>query len=199
MNKICKQCGESKPHEEFSKRTASLDGLQHKCKSCNKIQNDLYRDKNSEYWSYETGYFSDKDKWKYILEYNRADKSIKIYKIELPNGEVYIGSTKRHMSVRMTAHLSDYRNWLMGLRQKYIPGLYDAFKKIGDMDEIRDWIKSNTYILEETIGERTRQLKREQWWMDKYTKEDRKLVNTYKAYNKNSVHRRYRMKGKQNV
>lgn len=198
MNKICQQCGEDKPREEFSKRTKSKDGLQPKCKQCNKVQNDAYRDENSEYWSYETGYFSNKQKWKYISEYNKADKSIKVYKIILPKNKVYVGSTKRHMTTRMTSHLSDYRSYKLGLRQKYIPGLYDEFDKLGDIEKIKEWVKSNTYILEETLGGRTRQLKREQWWMDKFTKEGENLVNTQRAYVQDSLYRRYR-KGKKNV
>lgn len=198
MNKICKQCGKDKPRKEFSKRTKSKDGLQPKCKSCNKVQNDAYRDENSEYWSYETGYFSDKQKWKYISEYNRADKSIKIYKIILPDNKIYVGSTKRHMSTRMTSHLADYRAYTLGLRQKYIPGLYEAFEKIGDIQKIKDYLKSNTYVLEETVGGRTRQLKREQWWMDKFRSKGEELVNTQRAYVKDSLYRRYR-KDKKNV
>ena len=77
--KICQQCGKNKSIDEFSKRAASKDGLQPKCKACNKVQNDTYRLEHEDYWDYKTGYFSDRKKWKYISEYMKADKSIKVY------------------------------------------------------------------------------------------------------------------------
>ena len=182
--KQCAQCGKVKDVSQYSKCKARQDGLQVKCKACNKIQNDAYRNEKPEYWSYETGYFSDKKKWKYITEYQRADKSIKVYKIHLPNDEIYIGSTKRLMNVRMGSHIGDYHMFKKGLKQKYIPGLYDAFDKIGSLDDIKEWISKNTFVLEETIGERRRQHMREQWWMDKYKEQGKKLVNSKRAYTK---------------
>ena len=42
-NKICNTCGISKSLEEYSKRGASPDGYQQKCKNCNKVDNAKYR------------------------------------------------------------------------------------------------------------------------------------------------------------
>ena len=42
-NKICNTCGILKPLEEYSKRSASPDGYQQKCKNCNKVDNAKYR------------------------------------------------------------------------------------------------------------------------------------------------------------
>ncbi|SRR6266511_3502309 len=50
--KICQSCGVSKPLSEFHKRTRALDGLQTRCKICNREQRKAYyktahgRDKN---------------------------------------------------------------------------------------------------------------------------------------------------------
>lgn len=189
--KECGHCGEVKDVSQFSKCKARKDGLQHKCKVCNKIQNDAYRNEKPEYWSYETGYFSDRKKWKYMLEYQKADKSIKVYKINLPDGEIYIGSTKRYMNTRMSSHINDYKMWKKGLKKKYIPGLYDAFDKFDSIDDLKEHLSENTFVLEETMGERTRQHKREQWWMDRYVEQGKNLINRQRAY---SAEHRYRRK-----
>ena len=41
--KVCNSCGVSKSLEEYSKRSASPDGYQHKCKDCNRADNANYR------------------------------------------------------------------------------------------------------------------------------------------------------------
>lgn len=192
--KKCQQCGKNKSIDEFSKRAASKDGLQPKCKSCNKVQNDTYRLEHEDYWDYKTGYFSDKKKWEYISEYMKADKSIKVYKINLPSGKVYIGSTKALLNVRMTRHVSDWFMWKKGLRKKYIPNLYDEFDKLGDKDKVAEWLRDNTFVLEETIGQRTRQHKREQWWMDRYTKDGVILANSARAYGQKKRTNTYKKK-----
>jgi len=110
MSKLkCGSCGNLLPTTEYSKCKRRKTGYQGKCKSCNKKDNDIYRKENPEYWSYENGYFSDKEKWKYISKYMAADKPIKIYKIVLPDGKVYIGSTKALLNVRMSRHLFDLK------------------------------------------------------------------------------------------
>jgi len=47
--KQCTQCFLVLPPTEFSKRTVSPDGLQPKCKKCNKENNDTFRKKHPEY------------------------------------------------------------------------------------------------------------------------------------------------------
>tara|TARA_R110000796_G_scaffold144236_1_gene260931 strand:+ start:1045 stop:1659 length:615 start_codon:yes stop_codon:yes gene_type:complete len=180
--KVCNNCGKDKPITEYSKRSKSKDGLQPKCKQCNKEFNDTYRKHNKEYWSFKTGYFSDKTKWKYIADYSRADKSIKVYKIEFDDGSLYIGSTKRPLTTRMISHVSDWWAYENGLVKKCIPGLYEQFNKLATKDAIKKHLKQNVSVLEETIGERTRQYKREQWWMDKYEAKGIKLLNHSRAY-----------------
>lgn len=42
--KTCQTCGETKPHTEFHKRSKAKDGLQSRCKKCNRQQrNDYYK------------------------------------------------------------------------------------------------------------------------------------------------------------
>lgn len=186
MNKLnCTQCNTTKPITEFSKCRARKTGYQNKCKSCNKKDNDIYRNENKEYWSYEYGYFADKKKWKYISEYMAADKSIKIYKIELPNNKYYIGSTKALLNVRMARHIQDYRRYKTGIKDKTIPLLHEEFDNMfTNYEDLRDFLKSNTYILEETRGGRKRQMSLEQFWIDRYKKQGYELCNKYNAVTK---------------
>ena len=183
--KLCRKCLTDKTVIEFSKKRASKDGLQETCKQCNKKNNDTYRKEHPDYWSYKDGYFSDSDKWKYISEYMAADKSIKIYKIELPNNKYYIGSTKALLNVRMSRHIQDYRRYINGNKDKTIPLLHKEFDNMfTNYEDLRDYLKSNTYILEETRGGRKRQMSVEQFWIDRYRKEGYKLCNKYNPVTK---------------
>lgn len=182
--KQCTKCGKVKDVTEYSKCNARKDGLQQYCKACNKKDNDLFRKLKPEYWSYETGYFSDKDKWKYIWEWQKADKSIKVYKIILPDGKVYIGSTKTHLGLRLSRHVREYLSFKSGLRPYPIPGLYPYFDEFKDLDSLKHFIKENTYVLEECWGTKKRQVQREQWWIDRYRKEGRELLNVYNPVHK---------------
>jgi hypothetical protein len=179
--KICKSCGISKDITEYSKRQKSRDGLQPQCKTCNKVTNKDFRHKNVDYWSYETGYFSDRQKWQYIAEWQRADKSIKVYKIVLPDGRVYIGSTKMHLGHRLSTHIKDFIYWKEGKKRYVIPKLSEFFNTWSDYKELRQYLTDNTYVLEETFGSRTKQYKREQWWIERYTHDKIELLNVNKA------------------
>lgn len=183
---ICNQCKKSLPREKFSKCSARKTGLQSKCKQCNKKDNDEFRSNNKEYWSYEYGYFKHKKKWKYIAEYQKADKPIKVYKINLPNNKVYIGSTKALMNVRMSRHVVDYRRNRQGYpTARIIPLLHGAWDDMfTTYDDLRDYLKENTYILEETMGGRKRQMSREQFWIDRYREQGYELCNAYNPISK---------------
>jgi hypothetical protein len=194
MNKlICNGCGKSLPTSEFSKCRARKTGYQSKCKLCNKKDNDKYRGENKEYWSYEHGYFSDKSKWEYISHYMAADKSIKIYKIVFPNGKHYIGSTKTQLHIRMQRHLSDWRRYMQGHRDKCIPLLHDEWDKMfTSPEQLRDFLKDNTYCIEETNGGRKRQLSLEQFWIDRFRNEGYELLNSYNPTSSNKYKVKYR-------
>jgi hypothetical protein len=114
-----------------------------------------------------------------------ADKSIKIYKIELPNNKYYIGSTKALLNVRMSRHIQDYRRYVNGNKDKTIPLLHKEFDNMfTNHEDLRDYLKSNTYILEETRGGRKRQMSVEQFWIDRYRKEGYELCNKYNPVTK---------------
>ncbi len=194
MNKLtCTQCKETKSTQEFSVCRARKTGYQGKCKACNKKDNDRFRMENKEYWSYENGYFSDKSKWKYIHDYMIADKPIKVYRIDLPNNKYYIGSTKALLNVRLTRHVLDYRRGRDGFRDRIIPKLHAEWDKMfTTYDDLRDYIKNNTYILEETMGGRRRQMTREQFWIDRYREQGKELCNSYNPQSKNKYKIKYR-------
>jgi hypothetical protein len=180
--KNCVECKITKPTEHFSKSKNRKDGLQPACKVCNKKSNHKFRKKNPLYWDYEVGYFSEKQKWAYISEWAKADKSIKVYKIDLPSGKVYIGSTKAYINLRMNRHVNDLIRWRRGDEKRYIH-MYSEFDGLdeGDGKGFREYLKNNMYILEETHGGRKRQFSREQWWMDRYSKEGYTLANKNRA------------------
>lgn len=96
VNKKCSNCKELKLTTKFSKSTNSKDGLQSKCKDCQKEFNDKY---NPKYQSDNKDYFT---------EYGKADKNGIIYRIVNPLGETYIGCTKKKLSVRFNSHRGNY-------------------------------------------------------------------------------------------
>jgi hypothetical protein len=180
--KHCSKCKRDKQRTEYSKCNSRKDGLQPYCKSCNSKNNKKFRKENPLYWDYEVGYFSEKHKWAYISEWAKADKPIKIYKIELPSGKVYIGSTKAFINLRMNRHVNDMVRWRKGELHRYIH-MYSEFMDIDDGDGIgfKEYLKNNMYILEETHGGRKRQFSREQWWMNRYETEGYTLANKNRA------------------
>lgn len=176
MKKLCKCCGETKDTTQFSKCKAKKDGLQPYCKECNKQSNKKFRKENPKYWSYETGYFSDKKKSLYIREELRADKDIKIYLLEFPFGK-YIGCTKKHLHLRMNLHLVTIRGWKRGhpsYQDKTLP-FYQYFKD-WDMKDIEPYFR-NPIILETAKGNRKKQYQLEKKWITEYIKKGENLVN----------------------
>jgi len=176
--KHCNQCGVLKQSSEFSKCRRRKDGLQPKCKECNKKDNKKFRTEiQPDYYSYINGYFADKTKWEYISLYNKADKPIKIYMINFDDGSKYIGSTKTLMSVRLTRHIADYRRVLEGHRSRAIPLLHSKFDEFDSVEDVVEHIKENTVIIDECVGSRTKQYRLEALWMKRLQKEGVKLLN----------------------
>lgn len=98
----------------------------------------------------------------------------------LPNGKVYIGSTKALLNVRLARHVQDYRRYREGHRDRTIPLLHAEWDKMFTTYEaLRDFLKENTYIIEETNGGRVRQLTIEQFWINRFRKDGYELCNTY--------------------
>src|SRR5210317_1774433 len=182
MNKIekhCTGCGTNKTLDNFSKCKSRKDGLQVKCKECNKKDNKHFR-KNlrPDYYSYETGYFSDKLKSEYISLYNKADKPIKIYMILFDDGSKYIGSTKAYLHIRLNRHIADFKRVQEGNSKQSIPLLHKKFKEFKSAEDIKKHLEKNTKIITEVVGSRTKQYRLEAWWIIRLTKEGHTLLNT---------------------
>ena len=176
--KHCNGCKKLKQPEEYSKCRRRKDGLQPKCKECNKKDNKHFR-KNlrPDYWSFETGYFSDKIKTEYISLYCRADKPIKIYMILFDDGSKYIGSTKTHLHLRLNRHLADFRRVEQGHRSQCIPLLHEKFREFDSIEKIKEHLEKNTKIITEVVGSKTKQYRLEAWWIKKLRKEGHTLLN----------------------
>lgn len=175
--KTCNGCGEHKEPHEFSKCRRTNDGLQYKCKQCNKKTNKKFRNENPDYYSYEVGYFSKKEKWEYISLYQKADKSIKIYMISFDDGSKYIGSTKGYIHLRLARHVCDFRYVRNGNKKKLIPLLHEKFKEFDSDDAIREHIMNNTVVIEECSGSKTKQYRLEAQWILKLQKRGETLLN----------------------
>lgn len=123
--KLCNNCGKVKETTQFSKRTASPDGLQLKCKQCNSKDNRDFRIEKPEHhieWQRSNAEQHSRN----VARYRRADKSGKIYSIINPDGYVYIGMTNTHIAVRMLEHRAHYRRGKVKL-----PKLHESFNKFG--------------------------------------------------------------------
>ena len=128
--KYCGGCRQDLPTTQFSKNRKTGDGLQFKCKSCNKIDNHKFRTEinptHHSIWQ--------KNNWDRVKEivsnYRRADKLGTIYFIKSPDEAFYIGRTECHIKVRWSEHLS---HWKLSNRnlKKRLPLLHDSFDKWG--------------------------------------------------------------------
>jgi len=125
IKKVCKECSKSKDITQFSKRKASPDGLQPKCKQCNSKDNLQFRtDKPEHHMEWQKS--NSEQHSRNVARYRKADKPGKIYSICNPNGERYIGMTNTHISVRMLEHKLHYRR-----RRGDIPKLHESFDTFG--------------------------------------------------------------------
>ena len=128
--KQCNGCGKSKDITQFSKRTASKDHLQDRCKQCNSKDNQKFRTEiNPQHhakwqttnWNKFVGY---------LKKYRKADKTGIIYAITNPDGFSYIGMSEMYLKVRVIEHKKHYRQYKQGKRQS-LPALHDSFDKYG--------------------------------------------------------------------
>lgn len=128
--KECKFCGQTKDTTQFSKCSSSKDGLQPRCKECNKKDNLKFRTEinpthhknwQSEHWDNFIGY---------MKKYRKADKVPIIYSFTNPEGKQYIGMTEAYASVRLLEHRSHYKRALKGKRPR-LDLLHDSFDNYG--------------------------------------------------------------------
>ena len=128
--KECKECGKVKDTTQFSKKTKSKDGLQDKCKQCNKKDNHKFRTELDP--EYQTKWYSKYmgDWIEYMSKYRKSDKLPIIYAIVAPDGNQYIGQTMMHLGVRKSEHIRHYKRALKGKRDR-LPLLHDSFDQYG--------------------------------------------------------------------
>ena len=131
-NKNCRECGVTKEDSNFSKCKANKDGLQGKCKQCNKKDNQKFREEIQP--DYQLGWYKKHRKeWsKYTLDYKRAVNTPTVYGIVNPDGEMYVGSTMARPKIRFMQHRIHHRQMLKGVTyQTPLPKLHASFDKYG--------------------------------------------------------------------
>lgn len=115
MDITCAECNKTKPSEEYHNCKARKTGKQAKCKSCQKeYRKKWYTEINPTYFWGVDGYFTKRydENMDYQKDYKRADKDCKIYKLTFENGDIYIGYTKRKISVRIMEHRKHFKYFL---------------------------------------------------------------------------------------
>jgi len=185
----CIKCGKVKTHLQFHKSSKRKNGYQAKCKECVKEYNTKYRKEiNPEYWNYDTGYFSKKKNTNYIYAYQKADKSCKVYRMDFPDGSVYVGATMAHFNVRLKQHENDYKwNYIEPKQNKRnYTHLHPKMNEY-DWNKVRLIIRS-AYILDEFDGSRYEMLKKETEYIQQFRKEGLNVLNNqtinHKSWNK---------------
>jgi hypothetical protein len=128
--KKCSKCRAVKETTQFSKCSSAKDFLQPNCKSCNKKDNLKFREEiNPEHhadWQRNNPQRLVELVWKY----RKADKGGQIYSIKNPNGEVYIGRTEAHLTVRKLEHKQHY-NRAKKDKKLLLPLLHQSFELYG--------------------------------------------------------------------
>ena len=184
--KTCGHCGISKDTSEFHKKKSSKDGLQHHCKTCSSKLGKFFRNElRPDYYWGENGYFTNRhdETLQYVKDYQRADKTIKIYCIETPDG-CYIGATKRHFHIRVSDHWDHYKGVLDGrFKKRQLPYLHNSFRKYSN-EQVKEFLR-NSYLLEEVDGDRTSMYKKEKEWVLKFQSEGKTLLNKILKTKKN--------------
>ena len=128
--KKCSKCRAVKETTQFSKCSARMDGLQDKCKSCNKVDNLKFREEINPQHHAEWQRNNQQVVYRILKKHRKADKSPLIYSIKNPNNDVYIGMTEAFLSVRKAEHKLHYNRALKGKKAR-LPLLHDSFDKYG--------------------------------------------------------------------
>ena len=128
--KKCSKCRAVKETTQFSKCSARMDGLQDKCKSCNKVDNLKFREEINPQHHADWQRKNPEAAYRILKKHRKADKSPLIYSIKNPNNDVYIGMTEAHLSVRKAEHKLHYHKVKQG-KQARLPLLHGSFDKYG--------------------------------------------------------------------
>jgi hypothetical protein len=166
ITQTCSHCGETKPldREHFHKNKGRTCGFMAHCKPCQMKKVTPYNQSNTSYWKryrvQNKQYIRD-----YYQEYYDTDQPIKIYGIQNPLGEVYVGmSQMRDWMIRISQHKSSYRTK---------PGSYP---KLHESIDTHGW-DTHQFILIEEMGtkDRSRGMSRESMWIEHYHKMGKSL------------------------
>jgi adenine-specific DNA glycosylase len=122
----CTKCGQTKDQSQFSKSSSAKNGLQPRCKECNVKDNLKFRTEINPIHHSDWQKNNKQRTSELIKRFRKADKSGKIYSIQNPNGDCYIGITKTPISVRLGEHRKCYRK-----DNGRIPLLHKSFDKYG--------------------------------------------------------------------
>ena len=177
-SKQCVNCFLVKPLTEFNLNSTSKDGKQRNCKiCCRKLSKEFRKNNPKYYWGADNSYFVKNfyEKSNYNKKYYAADKTIKLYRVDMPNGSAYIGVTKRYLQRRINGHVSD---WLRFKRENTptLPLLHNYLKDFTEQ-EIKQ-IFNSAYIVKELYGNRKDMLAVEKDYIIQLRKEGISLLNT---------------------
>lgn len=151
--KECKKCGKVKDYSQFSKKTKSKDGLQDRCKACNKVDNDYFRfELNPEHHA-EWQRKNPQRLVEIVAKHRRADKAGVVYALIAPDGYVYVGETKTHLNVRIMEHRVKYRRFLEGKVTSLHPLLFESFNKYGFENHKLEILYKNETISKKELKE----------------------------------------------
>jgi len=128
--KTCKKCLKNKPLTEFSKMKASTDGLQSRCKECNKVDNKKFRTEINPHHHRDWQHKNMDRAAELVSKYRAADKGNWIYYIVSPEGKFYCGMTQMYPQVRFLEHRMKYRMYQKGAKPP-CKTLYESFDKWG--------------------------------------------------------------------
>jgi hypothetical protein len=126
----CNQCDKSKDESQYSKCSSAKNGLQPKCKSCNKEDNLKFRKQINPQHHANWQRSNPERLTELVTKYRKADKGGIIYSIRNPDGETYIGMTEAYLSVRSLEHKQHYKLAKKG-KKFTLPKLHESFDKYG--------------------------------------------------------------------
>jgi predicted GIY-YIG superfamily endonuclease len=159
ITQTCTHCGETKPldREHYHRNKGRANGFMAHCKPCQMKKVTPYNQSNPQYWA---KYRKDNEQYirDYYKEYYDTDQPIKIYAIQNPDGECYIGMTQqRDWKVRIAQHKTSYRT-----EHGSYPKLHESLDK-------HNWDNHSVVLVEELdTKDRGRGLSRETFWIRHY-------------------------------
>ena len=131
--KQCNDCCKTLPITQFSKRKASKDGLQPKCRGCNSKDNKKFRREINPQHHAEWQRNNRKRPTELVSKYRRASKigGFVYYIHSLIDDKWYVGFSQTPYSVRMSEHRIKYKRFKSGKSKLKHPLLFNSLDKHG--------------------------------------------------------------------